>query len=387
MIYSFGARNYFSFKEGLNASFQLTAKVPNSISQGRKVATVLGIKGANASGKTNVLKCLTFIRRFVADSFSYDDNANIDFDPHFDNNGQSDFYIDFKVGDVRYIYELTATQTTVVREALYKKLQRKTLIVERKNDLISYRSNEYSALDLIDLKPRASFVSTVVKYKIKDIPDDFERIVEYFGTFSGNMSMLGVVPDSDIFKRESSTSFYHKVPAAFEFVKNFIRKCDLGIVDIEIHKHELSAGKVEYYPMFLHRVGKTDRVKRLTSYDESSGTMALYRRLAVYWMVLESGGVLVMDEFDQNCHPLLLPPLLDLFIDKETNPKNAQFIFTAHNADVIDTLGKYRTILVAKDFGESYSYRLDEIPGDLIRNDRSIAALYREGKIGGVPRL
>lgn len=387
MIYSFGARNYFSFKEGLNASFQLTAKVPASISQGRKVATVLGIKGANASGKTNVLKCLTFIRRFVADSFAFDDNDKINFDPYFDNNDESDFYIDFKVGDVRYIYELTATRDAVVREALYKKLQRKTLIVERAGDSLSYRSNEYAALDLIELKSRASFISTVVKYKIKEIPSDFDSIVDYFAGFSGNVSMLGVVPDSDMFKRESATSFYHKVPAAFEFVKGFIRKCDLGIVDIEIHKHELSAGKVEYYPLFVHKIGKTDEVRRLTSYDESSGTMALYRRLAMYWMVLNAGGVLIMDEFDQNCHPMLLPPLLNLFNDKDSNPKNAQFIFTAHNSDVVDSLGKYRTILVAKEDGESYSYRLDEISGDLIRNDRSIAALYREGKLGGVPRV
>jgi len=94
-----------------------------------------------------------------------------------------------------------------------------------------------------------------------------------------------------------------------------------------------------------------------------------------------------MDEFDQNCHPMLLPPLLDLFINKESNPHGAQFLFTAHNSDVIDSLGKYRTILVSKEDGESYSYRLDEIPGDLIRNDRSISALYREGKLGGIPKL
>lgn len=387
MIYSYGARNYFSFKEGLNASFQLTAKVPASVSQGRKVATVLGVKGGNASGKTSILKCLWFLANFIADSFSFDDQERISFDPHFDNQDPTDFYIEFQVGGVKYLYELTATRDLVIREALYKKIQRKTLIVERKGDVFWYRSNEYGALDLIDLKPRASFISTVVKYKIKDIPDDFENIVTYFDKVGGNVSTIGVVPDSEMFKRESATSFYHKVPQAFEFMKDFIRKCDLGIVDVEIHERQSPTGKNEYFPIFLHKIGKTDKVAALTSYDESSGTMALYRRLGIYWMTLHEGGVLIMDEFDQNCHPMLLPPLLDLFTNKETNPHNAQFLFTAHNADVIDNLGKYRTILVTKEDGESYSYRLDEIPGDLIRNDRSIASLYREGKLGGVPRL
>uniref|UniRef100_UPI003905AF64 AAA family ATPase n=1 Tax=Pseudomonas sp. KCJK9111 TaxID=3344555 RepID=UPI003905AF64 len=234
---------------------------------------------------------------------------------------------------------------------------------------------------------RASFISTVVKYKIKNLPDDFERIVSYFEKFSGNVTPLGLIPDSEMFNRESATSFYNSVPEAFEFVKSFIRRADLGIVDIEIHSHDLPTGKKEYFPIFIHQVGKSNGRAALTSYDQSSGTMALYRRLAMYWMVLKEGGVLIMDEFDQNCHPMLLPPLLDLFINKESNPHGAQFLFTAHNSDVIDSLGKYRTILVSKEDGESYSYRLDEISGDLIRNDRSISALYREGKLGGIPKL
>ncbi|UBM24309.1 ATP-binding protein [Pseudomonas sp. p1(2021b)] len=387
MIYSYGARNYFSFKEGLNASFQLTAKAPALVSQGRKVATVLGIKGGNASGKTSILKCLRFLSWFIADSFANDEKDNISLDPYFDNKNPTDFYIDFQIGDAKYRYELTATREAVVREALYKKLQRKTLIVERKGDAISYRSNEYSALDLIELKTRASFVSTIVKYKIKNLPSDFERIVSYFERFAGNVTPLGLIPDSEMFNRESATSFYNSVPEAFEFVKNFIRRADLGIVDIEIHSHDLPTGKKEFFPIFIHKVGKSNGRAALTSYDQSSGTMALYRRLAIYWMVLKEGGVLIMDEFDQNCHPMLLPPLLDLFINKESNPHGAQFLFTAHNSDVIDSLGKYRTILVSKEDGESYSYRLDEIPGDLIRNDRSISALYREGKLGGIPKL
>lgn len=387
MIYAFGAQNYFSFREGMSASFQLSAKVPVSVSQGRRISTVLGIKGGNASGKTNILKGLAFLQEFISDSFSLEDGDGLGFDTYFGIKDESNFFIDFKVGDVRYLYELTATPFSVVREALYKKLQRKTLIVERLEDVIVERSNEFKSLDFILLKSNASLISTAVKYKIKDLPIDFLNIVEYFGNMSGNVTRVGVVPDESMFKRDTASAFYYKVDRAFEFAKNIIKNSDLGIIDIQIQKNELSAGKVQYVPMFLHKVGKSNDTRFLTAFDQSSGTMALYRRLAMYWMVLEDGGVLVMDEFDQNCHPMLLPSLIKLFTDKETNPKGAQFIFTAHNADIIDELGKYRTILVSKEDGESYSYRLDEIPGDLIRNDRSIAALYREGKIGGVPKL
>jgi hypothetical protein len=53
----------------------------------------------------------------------------------------------------------------------------------------------------------------------------------------------------------------------------------------------------------------------------------------------------------------------------------------------MDTLGKYRTFLVNKENNESFGYRLDEIPGDMLRNDRLISPIYNEGKIGGIPKL
>ncbi|RLO37994.1 abortive infection protein, partial [Serratia marcescens] len=49
--------------------------------------------------------------------------------------------------------------------------------------------------------------------------------------------------------------------------------------------------------------------------------------------------------------------------------------------------GKYRTYLVNKEKNESYCYRLDEIKGDILRHGRLISPVYKEGKIGGVPKL
>jgi hypothetical protein len=62
-------------------------------------------------------------------------------------------------------------------------------------------------------------------------------------------------------------------------------------------------------------------------------------------------------------------------------------IFTTHDTDIIDLLGRYRTYIVNKDENESYVYRLDELPGDMLRNDRPISPAYKDGKIGGKPRL
>jgi hypothetical protein len=76
-----------------------------------------------------------------------------------------------------------------------------------------------------------------------------------------------------------------------------------------------------------------------------------------------------------------------LFINPEHNPKNAQLLISTHDDAILDLLGKYRTVLVNKEDNESYAYRLDELPGELVRNYRSITSAYNKGRLGGVPKL
>lgn len=386
MIYSFGATNYFSFKDGFDISFELNSKVPKAVSKGRKVSTVMGIKGANASGKTNILQAYEFLSSFCARSFSRSDDAANYVCSFFENKDPCDFYIDFETDTGRYIYELSVTRSEVIREALYKKVTRKTLIVERKLNELVYRSSDLAALDLVVLKRNASLIDTINKYKLDVDGAYFDSIHNFFSETKGNLSALSVMDDKELFPYTRVSNYYNVVPEAFQFVKNIILKCDLGITDIRLYERKDESGNKEYYPIFFHG-GEDEKSRWLTYHNESHGTTALYRRLRVYWQTLQSGGVLVMDEFDTNLHPALLPMIVDLFLNPDTNPKNAQFLFTSHNLEIIDHLGKYRTILVGKEQGESFCYRLDEIPGDLVRNDRPISPLYREGKIGGVPRL
>lgn len=385
MIYSFGARNYFSFKDSFKISLELNSKVPANIKHSRSVSTVLGIKGANASGKSNILKALRFVSGFVTDSFGEDDQDDIRIKSHYDSIEPCDFYIDFESNGIRYTYELSATEQAVTREAIFKKVSRKTKILERKNNTIKYRTSELAALDLITLKRNSSIIDTARHYKIKEVGDDLKNIFNFLAKTRGNIGALGLFNDDTVYDHGRVSEYYHKTPEALKFATNIIKKADLGIFDIQIHETADETGKRKYFPTFHH--GQDKNSHWLTYWHESDGTTALYRRLFQYYRALESGGTLILDEFDTNYHPALLPSLLDLFISEKTNPKNAQIIFTSHNLEIMDYLGKYRTYLVAKEQGESFCYRLDEIPGDIIRNDRPISGLYRDGKLGGVPRI
>ncbi|MCD6616295.1 AAA family ATPase [Aeromonas veronii] len=74
MILRFGFKNFSSFKDGAEISFLFDGNTPEDISFGQKVGTVLGIKGANGSGKTNILKALSFISTLC--SIGYNDDKN-----------------------------------------------------------------------------------------------------------------------------------------------------------------------------------------------------------------------------------------------------------------------------------------------------------------------
>ncbi|MBJ2210798.1 MULTISPECIES: AAA family ATPase [Pseudomonas] len=391
MIYSFGARNYFSFKDSFEVSFELNSKVPKAISQGKKASNILGIKGANASGKTNILKSLQFLSHFATRSFKSDPNQKITLSGFFLIDEPSDFYIDFEYNGIRYTYELTVNQTEVIREAIYKKVARKTLILERSRNTIKMRTTELAPLELVTLRSNASIIDTTAHYKMKNIGTDISNVHSFFSSFKGNVSSSTVISDTTLYDYNKISEFYKNNEDALNFAKRIICNSDLGIKDIIIHSRQTESDETVYFPIFHHHIidnADTEKdYKWLTYWDESDGTTALFRRLSQYWRVLNVGGVLIMDEFDTNYHPDLLPQILDLFLSNDSNPSNAQFIFTSHNLQIMDYLGKYRTYLTSKENGQSFCYRLDEIPGDIIRNERSISALYRDGKLGGVPKI
>jgi AAA15 family ATPase/GTPase len=198
-----------------------------------------------------------------------------------------------------------------------------------------------------------------------------------------NVSYYGLL--DKIMDETFASKLYNDSPVLLDFVKEVIKRCDLGLQDVKINSKKEEDGSEVYFPVFSFLVGGKE--ESLTFRNQSSGTKSLYLQLGLYKIAIDVGGLLVLDEFDINLHPHILPILLDMFTDEKLNPNNAQIIFTTHNVEILDFLGKYRTILVNKEENQCYGYRLDEIPGDVIRNDRPLAPVYNSGKIGGVPRV
>ncbi|TOA04234.1 hypothetical protein CGK40_02875, partial [Vibrio parahaemolyticus] len=83
-------------------------------------------------------------------------------------------------------------------------------------------------------------------------------------------------------------------------------------------------GEDLYTPVFVHRCG--NEFKELSFAKQSTGTQKLYQTLSAYFLVLSSGGVIALDEFDVHLHALILPLLINLFINPKINKTGAQLI-------------------------------------------------------------
>lgn len=379
MITAFGAKNIFSFKEGFEINFRLGNNCPNDISNDKNLANLLAIKGANASGKTNVLKALTFLGFFSLHSFTkLSPTSIIPLSSYFNSKESSDLYIEFlDDNNTLYKYEVELTNKKIFKETL--SINNKIAFI-RDNETINIKNTTFKDLKGIKLRNNASIISTAHQHTLNSI----ECFYNLFNKIISNVDSSGL--NSNFISYTSVSQLYHDNPQLLKFVKNVLSKIDTGISDIIIETDEDPETKeIRYFPLFKFNIN--EEINYLTYHEQSSGTKALFTQLGAYKAVLNDGGILILDEFDTNLHPDLLPVLVNFFDSKLINKNNAQLIFSTHHIEIMDKLKKYRVILVNKDDNESYLYRLDELEGDILRNDRPISKVYNSGKLGGKPNI
>jgi uncharacterized protein len=380
MLLTYGTKNFCCFKDWIEIDLSLNAKVPIDVSQSLRAALAICIKGANASGKTNALKALAFISYFCTNSFSTKPEADILYEPFYDSSEPSEFFIRFEIEGIEYTYELVLTKREVVSEKILKKETKDILILHREGTKILVNSLfDHVKFNITDRK-NASLISVAKQFVIPE----FEPFYSFFNRIISNVSFIGFTKGS--WANVNNISEVYKInDALFAFTKKYLKAFDTGIVEVSIVENKDTQGKIKLFPEFSSSVDGEQ--KNLGYMQQSRGTQELFQILALYGTTLNDGGVLILDEFDVFLHPDILPHLVKLFTDVKTNPKKAQLVFSTHNTDIIDFMGKYRTVIVEKEKGKCFAYRLDEIGDTILRNDRPISPIYKTGRLGGVPKI
>ena len=213
-------------------------------------------------------------------------------------------------------------------------------------------------------------------------------LVNYFATFYTNVGHGGRV-HFDPREMFETAEFFHGRPALRSQMSAILSNLDLGLAEVMIettyHVDKETGATIETkYPFCVHRYGKQEQT--LSMGFESSGTQAAFILLKKILPALEHGGVVIIDEMEADLHPDMITALLDLFIDPERNPHNAQIIFTCHAHEVLNNLQKDQILLTEKDSdGFTEAWRLGDMKG--IRRDDNLYAKYRAGAYGAVPNL
>lgn len=373
--------------------------------------TSAAMYGANASGKSNLVQALDFMKRFVMHSLKETKaTGGIQVEPfrlHAATVGQpSHFEIVFIEGGKRYRYGFEVTKERVTAEWLFfVPSTREARLFEREGDDITVGSYFKEGRDLEQhTRPNALFLSVVAQFN----GPKAQKLVTWFGR-------LGIISGVDDIGMMPFTLMQLVEGEHSEAIKQLVCRLDLGIGDLQVEKTVRSKPQLpdkmpdEIRQAFLTIMNASDADERLsihtihTQYDhegnpvgqelfeldehESEGTQKLFSMSGPLLDTLQKGRVLVVDELDARLHPLMTREIISLFNHKATNPNGAQLIFNTQDTNLLDNrlFRRDQIWFVEKDQqGASHLYSLAEFK---VRNDKDYERGYIQGRYGAVPYL
>jgi AAA15 family ATPase/GTPase len=395
MLLGFRLKNFQSFKDDIEISLEQNKNVPEDgrsyldLASESRVSKALAVLGPNASGKTTLIKSLAFINWFVKESFKAQIDSPIPLSQFFTCTSQpSEFEVRFTLNGKEWKYCLSVDGKRVYSESLYCKETRAFSYIFQRNwnpDSGSYDVKQkkfgMSQKEAEKVRENASLISTAVQYAVP-IAEELYRT-----GFWTNVYVLGRHAMDD-FQLIAASNFYGDNEPVRQEMSRLLSSWDLGLQDIRVQKQLVTNDNGETSEIIrseaIHKVDGVEHSLPLAL--ESSGTRGAYLLLSRIIPALQSGGLVVIDELEADLHPMMLTPILDLFFSTESNPNNAQIIFTSHSIEVMHLLHKSQVVLVEKNENcESDAWRLDSVKG--LRADDNLYAKYMAGAYGAVPVL
>jgi AAA15 family ATPase/GTPase len=417
MILNFKVKNYRSYKK--QVTFTMEAETSRSKMQNVmevessdnciKALSTSVIFGANASGKSNIIKALANLIKFIIDKPLMVDEIPL-YEPYlFDIESKdepAEFELDFLGPDhIRYIYIIKISRTVVLSEQLsyLKGEKRKPLLFRENHD----DGELVQKGELFNSNGKSTIVNTFANQLLlskfgRDLPHEIiSPILRYFFDYE---FLLNRVTPAEISKRKKVSNFLIENPSILDRVITLIKAADTKIDDLRLSnlndvvdrdtklERLFSSSRENFqinsYHKVYHKGEKTQQEESLNFNEESKGSQMLYLIGGMVIMTIDRGGVLIIDELDTSLHPFLTKLIVMLFQSKKINKRNAQLIFTSHDVSLMDRdlLRKDQIWLTEKtDKGESNIYSLQDFEN--LREDTPFEKWYLAGKFGALPNI
>jgi uncharacterized protein len=421
MLLQFSVENFLSFREAGVLSMLAAEGVEHPAHMvmdgpgGKKVLRCAGIYGANASGKSNLIKALEFVVKLALEGrrpgeLLYTRPFKLD---AACTEKPSRFELHFWVGLVHYSYGLEIDSRSILQEWL----------IETRGDLeVSWFEREGSRIDIGDafaLTPeRRSFVQFVAEGTRKNQPflaEARERDVHELRAVMAELERVHLIRPSA--PARSVVDLLRKDEGFAAFAARLLHDASTGVLSLAVEKsrgrldwgdtpsdriehslgHQLMSGLVDFFApdvgteiIITKRTDESGREVRFGIFEESDGTQRLLQLSPTLYEV-ETGPhstLVAIDELERSLHPLLTRAFLNRFLSAGGT---SQLLFTTHDTNLLDLnlLSRDAIWFTEKDHaGATVLYSLAEFKAEQIAAlGPQIEKGYLQGRFGAIPFL
>lgn len=376
--------------------------------------------GANSSGKSNFIKAIDFLRRFVMHEnfLKFVDLDDYIFQLTKEKSQNIFFEIEFLHRDKYYLYSVDICKKEICEKLSISGLGKTddTLIFERKGISINspYIQNETSVKQLLSLNKDSSLLPLNLKFPVLSTKEA-KHIYEWFSEKTEIISINTTIPVliNLLSQNAQILNFANKV---FENIDIGIKALEISDTPFEkwanktkntaelqriidknpVHNRSISQmqnnrnvlnitiqkGIKTVQELLFDQNGQEGYHKEMKITAQSDGTVRLLTLIPALYDAMYKNKTIFIDEIDNSIHPNLMFELLRFYAN---NKSNGQLIFTTHTTKLLNQQELVRPDeiwLVEKTEGNSRMYSLNDFK---LHNTLNIENGYLDGRYGGVP--
>ena len=379
MILELRLSNLFSLRDEMSLDLQ-AAKIQTQKGRslegnifsvgGERLLKSIAVFGANASGKSNVIKAIRACIEMIRSSHNYNEDTKFGFVPFkFDGYDQkpSSFYVRFLMDDIEYEYSFTMTQQEILTEQLYYYPNgRKSLVFSRDESKGPEKKDIYE-FKLVLKRPMDVAANTSRKTLFISRASQMDRDLakQVFRFFCDEVVLDYHLPESN--------SVEQMLNLQKDQLLEVLRTADSDIVDIRMQGNAIKT---------YHRNNETVPFDFET--EESEGTKTLFRMMLSMIEIIRGGRLLIVDEIDTSLHTQLVEFIIGMFNASE----HAQLIYTTHNTHLLNTDFQRRDqvyFVNKREDGSSDLYSLFDFKD--FRDTFDMEKAYLQGRFDAIPYL
>lgn len=449
MLIQFSVENYLSYRDRAVLSMVATSdqSLPHHIvasesSKGGSTLRVAAIYGANASGKSNIVKAMAFAKRLIVHSTEPDQRIGVTpfkLDQHVGE--PSNFQFIFNFAGTEYTYGFTLDSHRVHQEYLYAKRAggRKSVYFERVTDgslnteidtgsrlCVGAGARQYFRFKGEDTRHNELFLSALISGNMQRYGQAIMPVRDWF------LSVLTIIEPETVYGPLQLR--VHRTEALKGYLGHLLAASGTGITSVDTTEEPLdwerdlpllpqyqrdevlqrlqddgddddhgedttvaisssygdryylrrsADGKIMLLQLYLEHRRADGNITKLRLTEESDGTQRIIN-LAPMLFEISSGRnrVLVVDELDRRLHPHISKMIVESVMDC---PGSSQLIFTTHDTNLLDQdlIRRDEIWFAEKDrVGASQLYSLAEFK---VRPDLQLEKGYLNGRFGAVP--